>query len=279
MGSIFGAAALPLIACVALLVAATLQILGFASPYWSHDGTRYTGLWREGECLRESYYDCYKFDITILQRTPDYLHAVRGLESLGIIFLAIPLITLPVYMYIALGMYYRCMLGSMCVSSLLSAVTIIIGVIIYALEIADQNKTVAWSLFVCIVGGACSFIGFLVLLIAIIVKRPVGIKEAFTHRHCMWILTNPNCISYKLRIKPEILNPLYMRSILASFQSFNASWAVKQQRTLLPNESTGRRFLFCLKNTQSNLMKAISLATDHSKCFFNLFNCYKMLCC
>lgn len=50
----------------------------------------------------------------------DYLHAVRGLESLGIIFLAIPLITLPVYMYIALGMYYRCMLGSMCVSSLLS---------------------------------------------------------------------------------------------------------------------------------------------------------------
>lgn len=57
--------------------------------------------------------------------------------------------------------------------------TIIVGVIIYALEIADRNETVAWSLFVCIVGGACAFIAFLVLLIAIIVKRPPGIKEAF----------------------------------------------------------------------------------------------------
>lgn len=70
MGSVFGPAALPLIACVALLTAATLQILGFAAPFWSHDGEKYSGLWREGACLRGSYYECYKYDITILQNTP-----------------------------------------------------------------------------------------------------------------------------------------------------------------------------------------------------------------
>jgi hypothetical protein len=64
MPSMLGAGSLPFIACIALLVAATLQILGFAVPSWSYNGIeeRYEGLWRYGACRGEGTQDCYKYD-------------------------------------------------------------------------------------------------------------------------------------------------------------------------------------------------------------------------
>ena len=50
----------------------------------------------------------------------DWLKVVRGFESLGVIFMALPLVILPVYMYVSLGLYYRSMMISMCLSSFLS---------------------------------------------------------------------------------------------------------------------------------------------------------------
>lgn len=58
----FGAASLPLISAIALLAGAVLLILGFAAPFWSHDGTHYRGLWRYGRCVNEGHRDCYHYD-------------------------------------------------------------------------------------------------------------------------------------------------------------------------------------------------------------------------
>lgn len=62
MASGFGAASLPLLSAIALLVGAILLILGFAAPYWAFDGTHYRGLWRYGRCANEGHRDCYHYD-------------------------------------------------------------------------------------------------------------------------------------------------------------------------------------------------------------------------
>lgn len=51
----------------------------------------------------------------------DWLHAVRALECCAVIFVSLPLVILPVYMYVALGMYYRCVMGTMCAFCLVSS--------------------------------------------------------------------------------------------------------------------------------------------------------------
>lgn len=62
MPSVFGAASLPMIACIALLAAVIFEILGFATTSWSNDGTHDVGLWRYGKCYRPAHYDCVKYD-------------------------------------------------------------------------------------------------------------------------------------------------------------------------------------------------------------------------
>ncbi|KAK3093445.1 hypothetical protein FSP39_015802 [Pinctada imbricata] len=183
-----GAASLPFISCIALLAAAILQILGVAASNWSHDGTFYVGLWRRGLCMRPLHVDCYRDD-HVEYFTQPWLHAVRGLECLGVVFIAVPLVVLPVYMYIALGLYYKCMMITMCVSSFLAAVSIIIGVSIYAVKVTTQDWSVEWCVFVCIVACGCAFIAFLVLLVAVISKRPPGLKEVHVHTE---IYVDPN---------------------------------------------------------------------------------------
>ncbi|KAL3873152.1 hypothetical protein ACJMK2_036306 [Sinanodonta woodiana] len=174
----FGAGALPLISCIALLAGATLIILGFGAPYWAHNKQDYVGLWRFGNC-EPAYKNCYYYDQPSPMQIPDWLHAVRAMESLAIIFIAIPLVTLPIYMYIALGMYYRCFIATMSVSSLLSAICGIVGVIVYGAEATKLDWTISWSLIVVVIGSACAFIGFLVLLAAMCAKRPESIKQAY----------------------------------------------------------------------------------------------------
>ncbi len=70
MASVFGAAAIPFIACIALLVAEALQILSFAAPYWaseklksSPDSVKTVGLWRYAQCVGGSNVDCFQYDI------------------------------------------------------------------------------------------------------------------------------------------------------------------------------------------------------------------------
>ena len=60
--NLLGTASLPFIACIALLAAAILEILGFAAANWSHDGVFNVGLWRKGECFKPNHADCYKDD-------------------------------------------------------------------------------------------------------------------------------------------------------------------------------------------------------------------------
>lgn len=175
----FGAASLPLISAIALLAGAVLIILGFAAPFWSHNGIVYVGLWRYGGCVTPEHYDCYSYDQPSLRHIPDWLHATRALECMAVIFVSIPLVILPVYMYVALGMYYRCMMGSMCIFCLLSCITGIAGVIVYGINISNTVWNVAWSLICVIVGCAIVFIGFLVLLYSMVSKRPAGITEPY----------------------------------------------------------------------------------------------------
>lgn len=60
-----------------------------------------------------------------------------------------------------------------------SAGTGIAGVIIYGINLNKNGWEVAWSLICVIVGCACVFIGFLVLLVSMISKRPAGITEPY----------------------------------------------------------------------------------------------------
>ena len=54
-----------------------------------------------------------------------WLHVVRAFECASVVCVSIPLVILPVYMYIALGMYYKCMMGCMSLLSILSSKYII----------------------------------------------------------------------------------------------------------------------------------------------------------
>ncbi|XP_041353577.1 uncharacterized protein LOC121371619 [Gigantopelta aegis] len=172
MASLFGAAAIPFIACIALLAAETLQILSFAAPYWATSevtGTSF-GLWRKARCATE-YVGCTRWDFPWY--VPDWQNAVRGLESCAIILIAIPLIVLPVYIYVALGLYYRCIMVFMTVCSLLAVLCNAIGVAIYGVEIGKSDELkVSWCLIVSIIGAGFDLIGFLILLIATI-NKPV----------------------------------------------------------------------------------------------------------
>ncbi|KAH3874765.1 uncharacterized protein LOC127870458 [Dreissena polymorpha] len=175
----FGAASLPLISAIALLAGALLIILGFAAPYWANDGTHYVGLWRYGRCVKDDIIGCYALDQPSFRRIPDWLHAVRALECVAVACVSIPLVILPVYMYVALGMYYRCMMGTMCLFALMSTLTGIAGVIVYGINLTNNGWDIAWSMICVIIGSAIVFIGFLILLISMVSKRPSTIHQPF----------------------------------------------------------------------------------------------------
>ncbi|KAL4237973.1 hypothetical protein ACF0H5_002683 [Mactra antiquata] len=197
----FGAASFPLISAIALLAGAVLLILGFATPNWAFDGTHYVGLWRYGRCASENYEDCYHYDQPSLIHVPDWLHIVRALECCAVIFVAFPLVILPVYMYVALGMKYRCMMGTMCLLTLLSVGTGLAGVIIYGINLNSNGWDLAWSMICVVVGCAMIFIGFLVLLVSMLSKRPEGITEPY---YPTTILVDPNKNKlYTIRLEEE----------------------------------------------------------------------------
>lgn len=175
----FGAASLPIISAIALLTGAVLIILGFAAPFWAYNGKTNLGLWRYGACVNSDFKECYSNDQPSLINIPSWLHAVRALECCSIFFVAVPLVLLPIYMYVALGLYYRCFMGTLCAMSLLSTLTGITGVIVYGVNISNNDWTVEWSLIVVVIGCAIVFIGFLVLLVSMLSKRPPGITQPY----------------------------------------------------------------------------------------------------
>ncbi|XP_005105741.1 uncharacterized protein LOC101851598 [Aplysia californica] len=170
MAGVLGAASIPFIGCVALLLAVILHILSFASPYWADDADGDFGLWRRAVCKDSTNQltgvrGCYKYNHPWY--VDDWLDATRGLESLTIIFWAIPLVILPVYIYVALGLYYRCLLGTMTVLTFLGAVCNIIGVIIFGIKVGETSEFgVGWCLIVCAVAAAFGIAAFFVFLIA-----------------------------------------------------------------------------------------------------------------
>ena len=74
----FGAASLPLISAIALLVGAVFLILGFAAPNWAFDGTYSVGLWRYGRCEESVHVKCYAQDQPSLQDVPGELYGSGG---------------------------------------------------------------------------------------------------------------------------------------------------------------------------------------------------------
>ena len=62
-----GSAWIPIVGCVLLVVAITLHVLSFASPYWVEDTEGDFGLWRRVVCVdKESFTDndegCYRYE-------------------------------------------------------------------------------------------------------------------------------------------------------------------------------------------------------------------------
>ncbi|KAK7104105.1 uncharacterized protein [Littorina saxatilis] len=181
MPSVFGAASIPFIGCVALLAAEIMTILAFATPYWASDDDMSFGLWRTAKCNPGSTGpdrdDCYRSDFP--WKGADWQHATRGLESLAIIFFSFPLIVLPVYIYVALGLYYRCLMGCMALSVLLGTLCNIAGVVIYGIQIGSNDTwKLGWCLIVCIIGGGLGLIAFIILLIATI-NKPTFTPEKY----------------------------------------------------------------------------------------------------
>ncbi|XP_048249127.1 uncharacterized protein LOC124116822 isoform X2 [Haliotis rufescens] len=187
---------LPLLACIALLLAEILQILSFAAPFWAWDSSASFGLWRRLSCLRGSHDGCIQFNYPWHLRGLDggsvwrscnaniknevfcapfhWLNNVRGLESVAIICAAIPLVVMPVYVYVSMGLYHRCFLITMAVFTLVAALCNIVGVIVYGVAIGARLEwTVGWCLFVCVIGGVLDIVGFIILLIATFVKPKI----------------------------------------------------------------------------------------------------------
>ncbi|XP_076441625.1 uncharacterized protein LOC143280814 [Babylonia areolata] len=181
MPSVFGSAATPFIGCVALLAAEVLTILAFASPYWASVGQESYGLWRKARCnpglSGPERQDCSTWNFPWYGK--DWQHASRGLESLAIIFFAIPLIVLPVYIYVALGLKYRSTLGFMTLFVFLGTLSNIAGVVVYGVQIgSDDSWKLGWCLIVCVIGGALGLVSAIILLIATI-NRPEFAAEKY----------------------------------------------------------------------------------------------------
>ncbi|GFO34602.1 hypothetical protein PoB_006110700 [Plakobranchus ocellatus] len=175
---ILGAASIPFIGCVTLLLAMILHILSFASPFWAEDKDEDFdfGLWRSYRCIPDqdpgslAEEGCYRWNHH--WDVADWLNAVRALESLAVIFWAIPLVILPVYIYVALGLYYRCLLGTMTAFTLLGVGCSIAGVIVFGVEIGDNSGlSVSWCLPVCAAGAGLGLIAFIIFLVSTC-KRP-----------------------------------------------------------------------------------------------------------
>lgn len=194
MPGAFGAAAIPLMGCVTLLTAEILTILAMAAPFWatftSSDAQfcisppckYWLGLWRKTSCnwgsTGVSREDCSRWDHPYFHA--DWHHAVQGLESLAVIFFAIPLIVLPVYIYVALGLYYRSLMGTMAVSVLIGTGCNIAGVIVFGVKIGSESSwNYSWCLIVCVIGGGLGLIAFIIILIATINKPEFAAEKYF----------------------------------------------------------------------------------------------------
>lgn len=59
------------------------------------------------------------------------------------------------------------------------AITGLIGAIVYATNMSENDWELGWSLLCVIVGCACVFIGFLILLVSMISKRPASVTEPY----------------------------------------------------------------------------------------------------
>ncbi|XP_067681799.1 uncharacterized protein [Haliotis asinina] len=187
---------LPLVACGVLLVAECLQILSFAASFWAWDSSGSLGLWRRWWCLNGPHMGCIHFNYPWNLKGLDggsvwqscntninnevfcapfhWLNAVRGLESVAIICVAIPLVVMPVYIYVSVGLYHRCFLFTMAAFTLLAAVSNIVGVIVYGVALgARQEWAVGWCLFVCLIGGLFDIAGFIILLTAAFLKPDI----------------------------------------------------------------------------------------------------------
>ncbi|XP_059141840.1 uncharacterized protein LOC131929578 [Physella acuta] len=182
MASLLGAASIPFIACISLLAAMVLQILSFAAPYWAYSNTEDIGLWRRTNCVqRNGVSGCYRTDHLWYYYT-EWIDAVRAMEALTIIFWAIPLIVLPVYIYVALGLYYRCTIGTMTVLTILGAITNLIGVIIFGAKIGENSAwRASWSLILCVIACGLGIVAFVFLLIACCKKPPKFIVASHFH--------------------------------------------------------------------------------------------------
>ncbi|CAG5132536.1 unnamed protein product [Candidula unifasciata] len=185
MPGVLGAASIPFIACVTLLMAMILQVLSFAAPFWAYDNNGDFGLWRKYLCLAanggspNNDLGCYKQDHPWY--IGDWLDAVRAMESLAIIFWAIPLVIIPVYIYVALGLYYRCLLGTMTALTLLGAICNLIGFLVYAAQIAKNDTWFAgWCFILCIIADAFGFLSFVILVIATCKKPEFTLDQYYT---------------------------------------------------------------------------------------------------
>ncbi|XP_029642793.1 uncharacterized protein LOC115217289 [Octopus sinensis] len=102
----FNGLGIPFFGCAMLLLANIFFVLAFASPFWlTFDGSpdNSQGLWRKRRCLIQG--TCYQFDIVGSLET--YLDAVRGLMCLAIMLLPIPVVVVPIYLYVSSMIYYR----------------------------------------------------------------------------------------------------------------------------------------------------------------------------
>lgn len=177
MTSPYGPVAFPLMGCLVLLISAIFLVLSFASPFWAFDGLRHRGLWRLGEC-GSGHVDCWRADQ--MHYYPVWLYVVQAFECVAIIFISLPLVVIPIYMYVAVGLKYKLMMGLTAICSGIATICIFIGVITYGTQATQEKRSgsdqegwdLMWCFIVNIVAGAVALIGLIVFIIAFIKKKP-----------------------------------------------------------------------------------------------------------
>jgi hypothetical protein len=193
------AASIPFFGCTTLLIAMVLQVLSYAAPFWAYDKNGDFGLWRKYTCITvdgdgsASDLGCYKQDHPWY--IGGWLNAVRAMESLAIILWAVPLVVLPIYIYVALGLHYRCMLGTMTALTLLAAICNLIGFLIYAAKIADNASwSTGWCFILCVIADGFGFLSFVIFLISTCSRPTFNVdnyypSEYFVHPE-LYIINN-----------------------------------------------------------------------------------------
>jgi hypothetical protein len=146
---------------VILCVAIVLFLVAFISHGWAFNETTRLrlGLWEECTCQ-------------LTKETDKWFNAVRGMLSVGLLALFIAFLLISIYMCVHTVSKNSTIIALVCVC-FLAAVFMIIGFIIYAVEITNDGNNLSWSFALCVLSSVLCLIAG---IISVVQLRSSGVR-------------------------------------------------------------------------------------------------------